>query len=1223
MDTKDNLLELLLTQALEYRDKSEREEWLQRVLGNAPEKLKELKELIEHHESGKWLDAPPKAVLASRKLIEDLTGKKIGPFLIVRKIGEGGMGDVYLAQQQEPVRRQVALKLIQWDAEPQQVVERFQREKQMLASMEHPNIARIIDAGTTDLGYSYIVMEFVNGSHLIDYCCLKNPDIQSRVKLLLQCCRAIQHAHQKGIIHRDIKPNNVMVTEVDGEPTIKIIDFGIAKASMNDSIKKSNEYTSSIVNLLTNSLTYRGNSPGTPPYMSPEQFSNRSSDIDTRSDVYSLGAVLYYLLTQQHPFSEEQLAVRDFTEIGELVSKNDPPLPSQRNPKLAKILRGDLDSIVRKAMCRDVEQRYQSVAQLGEDLQRYLRGDTVSTNPDSPWTQFRKLTKRYQLLVATAALAFAATSIAWFFAESQNRNLIVAKTSEIQNSTVANLLAASSALQRQEYALANQTLEAIPGSSTRLDARLLRSQIPKTPSQVAKVEGKIYYGLAIDSILSIPAIVCGTNRSKLHAFDQTTGNLLFEIDTNQKEINGLALRPDGKTIATAGDDGTVKFWDLETKMLLNQFVASKKSVYQIAWSKDGQSIITAASEPNAKIWSYPQFQLIREIGSLDTDLECVASSNTNIFAFGDCTGRIRLGDFSVIANNENPSEDEEVRSQFYKYSNCSCISFSPSGNLAAIGLNNGYLLLARIKQGDLQVLEQIRFASDVTAVAFSKNEKQLAIGEKKGAIHVLDLKESWPENSRVAFTPFFFQQHPEYFQGTDETQRELRLKDLISHTEPNDALEKLEQTCDRVVIHFKEPLKIFLYQNEFVREWFDSAGDTAKTHSELPIDVIPKDNSVELRFRTRGSIWTDPNSLRLEERLETWDVRSKRISSVAWGNDQSEVFGFSEDSTVSKLFTSTSRSDVLMTEAEEMHSLTSDQLYLRNSSGKKFRLVQMGHSGLKGSQIEPLDIISSPHINNWSDGRSFFLTYLDHHDNLEPHWAVDQWRPRKARESKVVVFPENLKPDVFICQNNESQWICRFANWNKDRSFIQGAPTFLGLWDETINDFVWKHEPNKSAFRHSRISNDRTLLVYENDGNVYRVNLKTGIEDLFLEKPGESVSGLRFSQDGQVLAIALNNELVIRGYSVNDAKLLWEIPLHGGPIIKDFYWSKDQSVLVTLSMDRNLRTYDVALRRITTQIPLSIQEPKKLEIPLDEKAIFVLDTKGKIVRLPCLLESGN
>jgi WD40 repeat protein len=131
------------------------------------------------------------------------------------------------------------------------------------------------------------------------------------------------------------------------------------------------------------------------------------------------------------------------------------------------------------------------------------------------------------------------------------------------------------------------------------------------------------------------------------------------------------------------------------------------------------------------------------------------------------------------------------------------------------------------------------------------------------------------------------------------------------------------------------------------------------------------------------------------------------------------------------------------------------------------------------------------------------------------------------------------------------------------------------------------------------------------------------MEDLFLEKPGESVSGMRFSQDGQVLAIALNNELVIRGYSVNDSKLLWEIPLHGGPIIKDFYWSKDQSVLVTLSMDRYLRTYDVALRRITTQIPLSIQEPKKLEIPLDEKAIFVLDTKGKIVRLPCLLESGN
>ena len=656
-------------------------------------------------------------------------------------------------------------------------------------------------------------------------------------------------------------------------------------------------------------------------------------------------------------------------------------------------------------------------------------------------------------------------------------------------------------------------------------------------------------------------------------------------------------------------------------MLLNQFVASKKSVYQIAWNKDGQSIITAASEPNAKIWSYPQFQLIREIGSLDSDLECVASSSTNIFAFGDRTGRIRLGDFSLIANNESPSEGEEVRSQFYKYSNCSCISFSPSGKLAAIGLNNGYLLLARIVQGDLQVLEQIRFTSDVTAVAFSKNEKRLAIGEKKGAIHVLDLKKSWLEKSRVAFTPVFFEQHPEYFQGVDDPDRKLR--ELISRTDPPDALDDLPKDCDRVVIEFKEPLRLFMFKTELVREWFDSAGDADQAHTELPIDVVTKDNSVVLRLRNRGNLWADSNSLTLEERLETWESHSKRISSVAWGGNQYEVFTFSEDSKVSKLQIENSRRDMLLSDAEYMHSVESDQVFLANWSDQYFRVIEIGSSDLKGARIEPLNKITSPSINDYCDGKSFFLAYLDPEGNPKPHWTVDQCQAGKQWESKVVVFPRNIMPNLFLSQINESQWLSRFLHWSGDPTSSGVGPSFLGLWDENKNDFAWNHQPNNDAFRHFRISNDRTLLVYENDGNVYRVNLKTGIEDLFLEKPGESVSGMRFSQDGQVLAIALNNELVIRGYSVNDAKLLWEIPLHGGPIIKDFYWSKDQSVLVTMSMDRYLRTYDVALRRITTQIPLSIQEPKKLEIPLDEKAIFVLDTRGKIVRLPCLLESGN
>jgi serine/threonine protein kinase len=315
-----------------------------------------------------------------------------------------------------PVKRYVAVKLIFRDSEHQQILERFQREIQMLANMEHPNIARIIDAGATDTGLSYIAMEYVKGHGIMEYCKLNQLNIRARLELHLQCCRAIQHAHQRGIIHCDIKPSNVMVTVVDSEPMVKVIDFGIAKAALSESVRKDNEYTSSIVSMMSMLITSHGISPGTPPYMSPEQFPKSGLEIDTRSDIYSLGALLYVMLTDQNPFDDAQLTDKSLEEIGNLIGNFDPLLPSQRVPKLASVLRGDLDSIVRKAMSRDVEKRYQSVAQFSEDLRHYLSLKNVSANPGNSWIQFLRLARRNQLLIVAAALVFAGMLVGWFVA---------------------------------------------------------------------------------------------------------------------------------------------------------------------------------------------------------------------------------------------------------------------------------------------------------------------------------------------------------------------------------------------------------------------------------------------------------------------------------------------------------------------------------------------------------------------------------------------------------------------------------------------------------------------------------------------------------------------------------------------------------------------------------------------------------------------------------------
>ncbi|MFY8071327.1 MAG: WD40 repeat domain-containing protein, partial [Pirellula sp.] len=390
---------------------------------------------------------------------------------------------------------------------------------------------------------------------------------------------------------------------------------------------------------------------------------------------------------------------------------------------------------------------------------------------------------------------------------------------------------------------------------------------------------------------------------------------------------------------------------------------------------------------------------------------------------------------------------------------------------------------------------------------------------------------------------------------------------------------------------------------------------------ELPIDVIPKDKSVELRFRNRSTLWSDPDTLRLEERLETRKGHAKRISGIAWGKDNNHVFSFSEDKTVAKLDVSNLRKDILLSNAEHVYAPSSERLFLANGSEQSFRSVDTIHGNLMKAVVKSLISDNFSPTYDHGDGNSFFLSYLDREGNSKPRWKVDRWKEGRDRERKVVAFPDDLWVFTLISQVNPSQWLGRFNDWKGETS-LKGGPSFLGLWDQEKNDFVWKHAANNSPFRYPNVRPDGRYLVYERDSNVYQIDLRNGEEKLFLEKPGSSVSWMRFSPDGQTLAIALNKESVINAYSSHTGQLLWKIYLHGGPI-KQFSWSKDQSILVTLCMDRVLRTYDVALRRLTIQLPLPIGEPNKLEIPSDEQSIFVLDKIGKVVRVPCPLQSGQ
>jgi WD40 repeat protein/serine/threonine protein kinase len=754
MNARENSVRNVFAEALEISDPGQRAAFLERACATNASLRREIEDLLRAEPKvGKFLPDQPAATGTQAALqalaevadpfdgipgapITEKPGDRIGRYQLLEKIGEGGCGMVYLAQQETPLRREVALKIIKLGMDTKTTVARFDAERQALAMMDHPNIAKVFDAGATDTGRPYFVMELARGRKITDYCAEHQLPTRKRLELFIQVCQAVQHAHQKGIIHRDLKPSNVLVTVSDGIPVPKVIDFGIAKATEGK---------------LTDQTLFTAFEQflGTPAYMSPEQAAMTSLDIDTRSDIYSLGVLLYELLAGTTPFDTKTLLAAGVDELRRVIREKEPPRPSTKLHQTQRAERSigqqsqianrksqihsDLDWIVMRCLEKDRARRYATANDLAADLQRHLNNEPILARPPSRLYEFQKTVRRHKVgFAATTAVILALVA-----------GLALAMLGLVQarhQRDYANLRAYTS-----DMTVVQQAWD--EGNLSRARDKL-QQYVPKPgETDLRGFEWRYLWKLCQDesrfSFTNFPTGVrmtltpdgqfvvagSGTVIRFLDYANKREGDSL-QLPVGSPDIAALAFLPTDTNVLATVAGQTLYFWDLGEKRITGTLTFSNAPV-ALAFSGDGKLLAVASGDvQTVELWRVQERSRVWARITDGPAYGLVFAPDGKSLIIGGRRGALLVWDLVTGTESSFPQEQR---------ANVRGFAFSPDGKLMATSANDATVIL-----WDLAQRKSVgRLAASGTAavgpLAFSQDGRWLITGNSDATVRLWDV----------------------------------------------------------------------------------------------------------------------------------------------------------------------------------------------------------------------------------------------------------------------------------------------------------------------------------------------------------------------------------------------------------------------------------------------------------------------------------------------------